>query len=690
MQSFPSSRLKPVYFALSVSCILSGAVCHASFRKAGALYFEGNPAGALEEYGEAIKSGASPEVYLNAAFVARELGDPVRARDIMADALKQYPDDLQVKRLAASVFLSAGEFERAEQVYASVAGTARDIEVADLIGLARARLLQKDYTRALDAASSAADMDSGCAAAWFYKGEIYSEMGKTDDAADAFSRVLDIDPQFLEARRHLAALRIAQRRMDEAWTNYQKLAYAEPAVPKFKEMADGLKRNISKKPAEIIPPKTAVMHRALEHASGIKGLPALRIGIGTTASGQPSDSGLVEFVTAAPFEILDAKTRKRILRGPAKQKWRIAISKDNPKKAWIKDQTGRIRSSFSSAVVIRQPGKNANTVIIKSLLLGHGTAWAAIADKELRGDIEIRKLEKRLAIINIVNVEEYVYGVLASEMPVRYPFEALKAQAVLARTYAMKNSGKHKAEGYDLCDSQHCQVYGGVGGESSRGNSAVDATRGEILTYDGKPAQTVFSANGGGFTQSGASAGWGDVPYWGVVSDYDGIREPPSQPFEFDHLYKTLPKAYCEGSFYVKATHYRWTRVVRTQDIAKEVSARKEIGEITAIVLVRRGLSGHISRMVIKGTKGDFPLDKEYQVRKYLGDGLLRSAAFVMEPVYRNGKPVEYLFYGAGWGHGVGFCQSGSSGRASAGQKYGEMLETYFPGVKLSQIKREK
>lgn len=667
-----------------------GQAFPASFKKAGELYFEGGMKAALDEYSAALKPGVAPEVYLNAAFVADEQGEPARARDIMAAALKAYPDDLRVKRLAARAFFSAGEYSRAEELYVSLVKSAAELEVADFVGLARTRLQLKDYAAAAEAAAKAVDMDGTCAAALFYKARAYAEQGKTDDAADAFSKVLEVDPQFLEARRHLATLRISQRRMEDAWNNYQKLAYAEPAVTKFQEIASGLKKNLPVKPAAAVSPtEPAATHRKVERAANISGLPLLRVGIGDTASGKPSDSGEVSFVTSAPFEVLDAKTKKRLMRGPGKVKWRVAVNKTSPKKAVIKDEKGKVRGSFSDAVLIRQ-ASGTDTTVIKSLLLGHGTAWAAIADRELRGDIEVKKLGSRLAVINIVNIEEYVYGVLSSEMPVRFPFEALKAQAVLARTYAVKNMGKHKAEGYDVCDTQHCQVYGGVREESSRGNSAVDATRAEILTYDGKPAQTVFSSNSGGFTQSGVSAGWGDVPYWGVVSDYKKIKEPPSQPYEFDRLYKTMPPAFCEGSFYVKSTNYRWTRVVQVADIAKEIATQKNIGDITAIIPVKRGPSGHLSQMLVKGTKGDFSLDKEYQVRKYLGDGLLRSAAFVMEPLYKDGKPVEYLIYGAGWGHGVGFCQSGSSGRASDGAKYDELLKTYFPGSKLEPIKREK
>ncbi|MFA6584576.1 MAG: hypothetical protein WCS77_09795, partial [Elusimicrobiaceae bacterium] len=148
------------------------------------------------------------------------------------------------------------------------------------------------------------------------------------------------------------------------------------------------------------------------------------------------------------------------------------------------------------------------------------------------------------------------------------------------------------------------------------------------------------------------------------------------------------PKAFCEASFYVKRSQYRWTRVVLAQDIAKEVALSSDIGALLAVKVVKRGASGHIGQLLLKGTKGEFRLDKEYQIRKLMGIGMLRSAAFVFEPVYEKGRPVEYIISGGGWGHGVGFCQSGSSGRATAGQKYNEILEHYFPGTALMDLRK--
>ena len=112
------------------------------------------------------------------------------------------------------------------------------------------------------------------------------------------------------------------------------------------------------------------------------------------------------------------------------------------------------------------------------------------------------------------HMEEYLYGVVPYEMPATFPPEALKAQAVMARTYALNHLGEHAKYGYDLCDGQHCQVYGGVTAEAKSARDAVDATRSLVVKYNGRPVSAVFSSNSGGFTQDGKNAGWNDMPYW--------------------------------------------------------------------------------------------------------------------------------------------------------------------------------
>jgi len=282
--------------------------------------------------------------------------------------------------------------------------------------------------------------------------------------------------------------------------------------------------------------------------------------------------------------------------------------------------------------------------------------------------------------------------VVSSEMPIKSPVEALKAQAVMARTHALyikKMTHRHKKEGYDLCDGEHCQVYGGVRSESERSRDVVDATRGRVVTYKGKMAQVIYSSNCGGFTQSGKDVtGWGDVPYWKGISDGYSLGGRPSSPWELRQWLSSWPTAFCKPSNDVHPSHFRWSRVVAFRDLEDKLDKKFRIGKLKSLRPLRRSSSGNVNAIQIVGSRKKVKLDSETQIRSMLGLGSLRSTLFVMETEYdAKGQPAFAVFHGGGWGHGVGLCQSGAMGRAEAGQGYEEIIKAYFKGIELSQLK---
>ena len=116
---------------------------------------------------------------------------------------------------------------------------------------------------------------------------------------------------------------------------------------------------------------------------------------------------------------------------------------------------------------------------------------------------------------------------------------------------------------------------------------------------------------------------------------------------------------------------------------------KKDIGKITAIIPQKRGRSGYVTQVLVKGTNGNITLSKENVIRNNLAPGMLRSSYFIVVPNYENRQLKNFVFYGGGWGHGVGFCQTGSAGRADAGQDYKDILAHYFPGTELVNKEKE-
>jgi len=293
-----------------------------------------------------------------------------------------------------------------------------------------------------------------------------------------------------------------------------------------------------------------------------------------------------------------------------------------------------------------------------------------------------------LKVINIVNLEEYLYGVVPSEMPAQWSKEALKAQAVAARSEVMAKLGRHKAEGFDFCAEVHCQVYSGVESETFTTNAAVDETRGVIMISDNKPIDAIYSSNCGGHTQENIFGEGQRVSYLKAKVDSLVNQELvfPLSPYAFEEWLKNPPTGIlCDLSQAPKSSNFRWVRIYSVNELDALLKNIADFGEIKKIIVLKRQSSGHISALKIVGSKQSYILEKELNIRKALGN--LRSSMFKIE-VKNSAKnsPEQFIFFGGGWGHGVGMCQSGASAMANLGKTYKEILEHYYSDVEFKTI----
>lgn len=139
--------------------------------------------------------------------------------------------------------------------------------------------------------------------------------------------------------------------------------------------------------------------------------------------------------------------------------------------------------------------------------------------RRYRGALELRHRGGGLTAVNIVPVDGYLRSVVPEEMPVDWPAEAIKAQSVAARSFALASRGRHASEGYDLCTTTHCQLYTGTAAEKSASDAAIKATRGEVLTYGGKPIEALFHTDSGGMTENSEDVWGSHVPYLRAAKD---------------------------------------------------------------------------------------------------------------------------------------------------------------------------
>jgi len=271
----------------------------------------------------------------------------------------------------------------------------------------------------------------------------------------------------------------------------------------------------------------------------------------------------------------------------------------------------------------------------------------------LRGDLElIRQKNRTLLAVNEVDIEDYLRGVLREEVSPHWPMEALKAQAVAARTFALYQDCLNKDKDYGLDRTVYSQLYGGVRQETWRTNRAVRETAGEVLTYKGKIFPAFFHATCGGHTED-ASELWNiDIP------PLKGVNCP-----------------FCKRS-----PHYSWRVKIPLSQIKESLNKKGyKISRISHISAIGRSKSGRVKKVKISG-------DKEIRVeanefRLIVGADLIRSTNFKIALKNKN-----LLVQGLGWGHGVGLCQWGAYFMARRGFDYRQILEYYYPGAKLTQL----
>ncbi|MFN0062850.1 MAG: SpoIID/LytB domain-containing protein [Myxococcaceae bacterium] len=262
-----------------------------------------------------------------------------------------------------------------------------------------------------------------------------------------------------------------------------------------------------------------------------------------------------------------------------------------------------------------------------------------VLGRMVRGDVVVHLNDDALEVVNVIPLEDYVASVLAAEMPMGFPSEALKAQAVAVRTYALQRKLAAHGKPWHLGSTVLHQVYRGERPGDERARIAAEATRGEVLTWELAPIEAYFHSSCGGRTETGKDALSRDLPYLAAV-------DCPCR--------NASPKA--------------WTLDVTGPELAAlggdamRIAARSSTGRARLLRVGGRWMDGA-------------------ELRRKLGYQRLKSLDFQVEPV-REGVRIE----GRGWGHGAGMCQWGARALAEQRWDYHRILGYYYPGTEMQRL----
>ena len=338
-------------------------------------------------------------------------------------------------------------------------------------------------------------------------------------------------------------------------------------------------------------------------------------------------------------------------------------------------------------------------------------------------EVDIDKEQGKLNVINIIGIEEYLYGVLKKEISPSWPTEALKAQAIAARTFAIFNMNKYIDKGYNICASTNSQAYGGVNHEDPLTNKAVDETRGIIMVYKGEPINAVYHSDSGGYTEDSENV-WGSfLPYLrSVKSKFEEKVSPP---------------------------HHTWSYSISEKDLTEKLQKQgHKIYSIVSIETVKKSETSRASELIFSADNNKIINMKTNDFRSLIGVDLIRSTFFNIEvigkelnitedtedkkeiedkeeqkesieeileqkkdwtikellelmkknkeereeeieekvlkaKIVKSNTPLTFLFSGSGNGHGVGMSQWGAYGMTLQGSRYQDILKYYYQGIDI-------
>lgn len=377
---------------------------------------------------------------------------------------------------------------------------------------------------------------------------------------------------------------------------------------------------------------------------------------------------------------------------------------------------------FKAARVVAGPRKAGDSFFIDSVRRPRARG---LERAEYRGhELDVNAVNGRLRLILVLDIEQYLTGVLESEVPASYHLEALKAQAVAARTYALNPRISHEKDNADVCDSYLCCQYfaGHKAVTSTKHMQAIEATTGEILKYGTRAILALFSSNAGGCTSNYEDC-FSDpktnffppapIPYLKAVQEklHGAIELKHASPTELEAHLKEMWQSKQHTTFDSWSPHFKWSVQIPAHSLEAHMHHELSLllkdkesapfvippeggkfGHINKFSVTKRGVSGVAMELTVHTSTGDWQIRKELIIRSAFKNpeiklARLKSAKIFFEHQHDHlGLLSSLTVKGLGWGHGVGLQQTGAQGMALAGKHYRDILVHYFTNAQIYRI----
>ncbi|MDR1301453.1 MAG: SpoIID/LytB domain-containing protein [Treponema sp.] len=628
-------------------------------------YYQGNLEGSIRSLEQRVQQdadrGNKVSITWQLARLYAELGNGKAAAGLIEQVHKDKPADLEAKRELFVSLCLVGDYQKARELLPLSPETGETLFYEAML-----RRDTGDPGRAIATLRRSLAAENFRPIGWLFLGELLAPSAP-GEAETCFRTALRQDPELHVTLLPLGKVLLVQKRYKEA---YESLNRAHSYFPQQDDIIQGLNealRGISGVPGyQESPPARRIIGA---NPPKVKALGSLAQGMTLVRIGLVEEQASITVKAGGPYTL-------RLPGG------RPIFSNRAPEQIWAEMRNGKL-------VLLDQEGKPlivaVEPVVLEYEEPEHTTlvSGSTAEDRSYRGSIEFRPTQTGITLVNILNIEEYLYGVIPAEMPAYWPGEALKAQAIAARSYTLACLGEDirdvpKEKGFDLYGSVLSAAYRGVNGEARATTAAVDATRGIYLSAGGKPLKAYYSANHGGYSEDSRSV-WGYSTFNAAVPDKLLSSRPGPLPLdELARWIQDRPRSYSSVPNLHSSQAYRWEKWVAAEEIrSRNAADGNSLGEILQVTSRGRGISGRINEVEIRGTQGTLRI-KGDRIRSRLG-GLRSNLFTIRSKLGKNGRPEYFIFQGAGWGHGVGLDQSGAAGMAQAGFTAAQILSHYYP-----------
>jgi SpoIID/LytB domain protein len=514
-------------------------------------------------------------------------------------------------------------------------------------------------------------------------------------ANEEFNKTVYVDPSLWQVHRDLALFAGQNEEWEKALKQWKKVKSVIGNAPEVKQALADIRPRI---PTPTITPTPAVVIAKAELELPVfedlqvkpfpvaNNAPEIRVGLGKKL---PS----LAFACMGEWRAVNIRG-KQFWQGLAKTGYRI---ERHPRGGWVlKNWEGKRLKRFRKKMIL-EPLDAKQVMVVIDLYQNSGYLWSVGRRKNryYRGWIEIKPRGKRLTLVNQLPMDQYLLSVIPGEMPALWPMEALKTQAVVARTDTWQRRKNHSKEGFGVCSNVHCAMYRGVSAEHARTFQAVVETQGEVLKKGGKYLPAFYSHSCGGITQGHKEAWWKKYPDLQQpqgVYDFAGntlsVKKLPLSPGEINPWLADSPDVFCNAPKYSAARNFRWTKILTQGELSAVLDRRYGIGTLQQLRITERSPSAYVRRIQVIGSKGKKSIRGDH-IRSALGG--VRSNLFsvlpIPDPDQPEAAPKAWVIWGGGWGHGVGLCQVGAGSMGRQQYTYQEILQHYFPEGEIQSWK---